>query len=289
LTFNAASVNNSGFEWNVIYRNNVKKWNYSLGFNGSTLRNEVTGLGESIGADSIIIGGSLGNGQLISRTVVGEPIGFFFGYETDGVFQNEAELAAGAVAFGQTVGDLRFVDQNGDGVINQADRTQIGNSIPNLVLGFNLELSRGPWSINTDIQGVSGNDIYNGKQAVRFALLNYEDKCNDFWSGEGSTNENPQPSAGGINFTPSDYFIEDGSYLRLRNLTFRYSFVNSKLFRKSKLSNASLYLRGTNLYTLTRFTGFSPDLGSGNVLDGVIDRGVYPTQRVFSIGFDLSF
>jgi TonB-linked SusC/RagA family outer membrane protein len=287
LTYNAASVNNSGFEWNVSYRDNVGKWDYAVGFNGSTLRNNVTELGQSIGADSIIIAGDLGNGQQVSRTVVGQPIGFFFGYETDGVFQNPEELAAGPVAFGQTVGDLRFIDQNGDGRINQADRVQIGNSIPRLVYGFNFEVGRGSWSVNADIQGVAGNDIYNGKQAIRFALLNYEDKFNDRWTGEGSTNEHPQASVGGVNFTPSDYFIEDASYIRLRNLTLRYDLTENRLDRYG-LNSASIFVRGTNLLTLTRFTGFSPDLGSGNVLDGVIDRGVYPNQRILSVGVDVT-
>ena len=130
-------------------------------------------------------------------------------------------------------------------------------------------------SISADIQGQTGNDIYNGKQAIRFALLNYEEKYNDRWTGEGSTNEHFIASPGGTNFTPSSYFVEDGSFIRLRNLTLSYD-LSQRLLNRLKVNNARFYIRGTNLLTLTRFTGYSPDIGAGNATSGVIDLRIIP-------------
>lgn len=284
IFYNAANVRNSGFEWNFSYRDNINKnMNYEIGILGSTVNNEVTNLGETIGAKSDIAGGNLGNGQLVSRTTVGLPIGYFYGYETVGVIQNQAELESSPIAIGQTVGDLKYRDINEDGKIDGLDRTFIGSSIPDLILGFNASVGYKQFSLSADIQGQYGNEIYNGKQAIQFALLNYEDKFNNRWTSEGSTNEHFKASQGGVNFSPSDYFIEDGSFIRLRNLSLTYN-LSPNLAKKLRLNTGKIYLRGSNLYTLTRFSGYSPDLGASNATSGVIDLGSYPITRVISVG-----
>jgi TonB-linked SusC/RagA family outer membrane protein len=288
IVFNAATVKNTGLEWSLAYRGNAGQFRYRVGVLGSTISNEVTNIGEDIGADSLLVSGDLGNGQQVSRTAVGRPIGFFYGYNVVGVFQNEGELSSLPRLFGQRVGDLRYEDINGDGKISGDDRTMIGSSIPDLIFGFNAEIGYKSFELSADFQGQVGSDIYNGKQAIRFALLNYEDKFNNRWTGEGSTNEHPIASAGGTNFIPSSYFVEDGSFIRLRSLTLRYE-VPPDLLDRFKLSNAQVYVRGTNLFTATAFTGYSPDLGASDATSGVIDRGAYPITKVYSIGLSVSF
>jgi TonB-linked SusC/RagA family outer membrane protein len=288
IFFNAANVENKGFEWNVSYRDRVGKFSYSLGVLGTTIQNNVTNIGQGFGADSLLVGGDLGNGQQVARTAVGNPIGFFYGYDTEGVFQNQAELDNSATLFGQQVGDLKYRDVNNDGVINANDRTIIGSSIPDIIYGFSASVSYENFSLSADFQGQAGNDIYNGKQAIRFAILNYEEKYNNYWAGEGSTNETPRPSLGGVNFVPSSYYVENGAFLRLRTLTLNYN-MPSSILRKLNISSSNIYIRATNLFTATAFTGYSPEIGAGSAVDGVIDRGVYPVTKVYTLGINANF
>lgn len=288
ITFNAADVQNKGFEWNVSYRDRVGEISYGFGVLGTTISNEVTDIGQGFGADSLLIGGDLGNGQQVARSAVGFPIGFFYGYETIGILQNQAEVEGSPTLFGQQPGDLKYRDVNGDGTINALDRTPIGKSIPDLIFGFNLNIGYKNINLSADFQGQVGSDIYNGKQAIRFATLNFEEKYNDYWTGEGSTNENPRATLGGTNFLPSSYFVEDGSFLRLRTLTLNYDFPAS-LLRRLRLAQSSIYVRGTNLFTATSFTGYSPEIGAGSAIDGVIDRGIYPITKVYTLGLSVNF
>jgi TonB-linked SusC/RagA family outer membrane protein len=288
IYFNAADVVNTGFEWNISHRDNLGAVSYEVGFLGTSVSNNVTDIGEGFGADSLLIGGDLGNGQQVARTAVGFPVGFFYGYDVEGVFQNAEDLANNPHLFNQKVGDLKFRDVDGDGNIDGDDRTLIGSSIPKLIYGFNLELGYKAFTLSADLQGQYGNDIYNGKQAIRYTLLNYEDKFNDYWDGEGSSNEDPRPSEGGSNFLPSSYFVEDGSFLRLRTLTLNYR-MPGKLAEKLRVNGANIYLRANNLFTLTSYTGYSPEIGASSAINGVIDRGVYPITRIYTIGCNVDF
>ncbi|GLR18077.1 SusC/RagA family TonB-linked outer membrane protein [Portibacter lacus] len=288
IFFNAANVTNKGLEWNARYRDNIGDFSYSVGVLGTTIKNEVTNIGQGFGADSLLIGGDLGNGQRVSRSSVGNPIGYFYGYEVEGVFQNQAEVENSPSLFGQKPGDLKYKDINGDGVLDGNDRTIIGNSIPDFVYGFNAQVGYKTITLSADFQGQAGNYIYNGKQAIRFTTLNYEARYNDYWDGEGSTNENFRPSLGGANFQPSSYFVEDGSYLRLRSLTLNYAIPNG-ILNKMRFSGANVYVRGTNIFTLTKYSGFSPEIGASNAINGAIDTGVYPITRVFSVGLNANF
>jgi TonB-linked SusC/RagA family outer membrane protein len=288
IVFNAANVTNKGIEWNLSYRDRKGDFSYQFGILGTTIQNEVTDIGESLGADSLLVGGDLGNGQQVARTAVGQPIGFFFGYDVEGVFQNQAEVDGNPTLFGQQVGDLKYRDVNGDGILNSQDRTIIGNSIPDLIYGFSFSVGYKAFTLSGDFQGQLGSDIYNGKQAIRFTTLNYEDKYNNYWDGEGSTNEHPRPSLGGVNYLPSSYYVEDGSFLRLRSLSLNYQMPASVLSR-ANIKSANIYVRGTNIFTATNFTGYSPEIGAGSAIDGVIDRGVYPVTRVVTVGLNANF
>lgn len=288
IVYNVASVQNKGFEFNFNWLDDIGDFNYRLGVLGSNVQNEVLKLGQDIGVDSLIVAGDLGNGQQVSRTAVGQPIGFFYGYEVEGVFQSLEQVDSKPTLFGQTVGDLIYRDANEDGILNGEDRVKLGNSIPDFVYGFNAQVGYKGFNVSMDFQGQSGVDIYNGKQAVRFSLLNYEDRYNDHWTPSNPSNENFRAVSGGTNFTPSDYFIEDGSYLRLRTLTFSYDFQDA-LLGDSFIQSLRVYARGTNLLTFTDFSGYSPDLGASSALDGVIDRGVYPITKVYSLGMNVTF
>jgi len=288
IRYNVANVENRGFEFNTSWKDQISKVNYSINFLGSFIKNEVLDLGQGFGADSVIVAGDLGNGQRVSRTVVGFPVGFFYGYEVQGVFQNDEQLNQFPRLSAQGVGDFIYRDVNNDGVLNAEDRTVIGNSIPDLTFGFGGSVSWKGLSLSADFQGQTGVDVYNGKQALRFSILNYEDKFLDRWTGAGTSNTDPRATQGGVNFSPSDYFVEDASYLRLRTLTLGYD-LPQDLISKIKASQVRIYVRGTNLITWTKYTGYSPDIGTGNPLDGVIDLGRYPVTKIYSVGLNVNF
>lgn len=286
ITYNVASVENRGFEFSLDWQDDIGEFGYRLGFRGSSVKNEVLELGEDIGVDSLIVAGDLGNGQQVARTAVGLPIGFFYGYEAIGVFQSDEEATDSPSLFGQGEGDIRYRDVNNDGAITAQDRINIGNSIPSFVYGFNAEVSYKGISLSADFQGQTGVDIYNGKQAIRFGLLNYEERYNDHWTPANPSASNFRAVSGGTNYTPSSYFVEDGSFIRLRTLSLAY---NIPIDNWGSVQSLRVYVRGTNLFTITEFSGYSPDLGAASALDGVIDRGVYPITKVFSGGINLTF
>ncbi|NOS55110.1 MAG: SusC/RagA family TonB-linked outer membrane protein [Cyclobacteriaceae bacterium] len=285
---NAASVLNRGVELTLAWNDQIGQVKYKIGGVASTVHNEVLNLGASSGSDSFISSGSLGNSQLVTRTEVGQPIGSFYGNRVIGVFQNQTELDANPKLSEQAVGDLRYADSKRDGVINADDRTYIGSPIPSFIYGFNTEFSYKSFDLSLDFQGQSGNKIYNGKMAVRPDLYNFEARVKDYWRGEGTSNTEPRPTAGGVNYEPSNYFIEDGSYLRLRNIRIGYNFPAS-LIKKLSLTNARAYLSGTNVFTLTKYSGFTPEIGGSDGFSSGIDLGIYPITSVYSIGVNVTF
>ncbi len=289
VRYNAASVLNSGFEFNLRWREKVNKnVSYSIGILGTTIHNEVLAIGGNSGIDSVLIGGYLGNGLPVTLSQVGLPIGAFYGYVTDGVFQNEAELAAYPHMSLAEVGDLRFVDIHKDGVINGLDRTYIGSPIPDFIFGLNMELTLYSFDFSMDIQGQVGNEIFNGKDVVRPDPYNFEQYVFERWAGEGTSNSVPKPSFGGYNYTPSDFFVIDGSFVRLRNITIGYT-IPERITSMIRLTNVRCYIKGTNLYTLTKYTGYTPEIGGNDVLSNGIDNGVYPIPSVYSIGLNINF
>lgn len=287
--FNAATVNNSGIEFALNWVDDIGDFTYGLGINGYTNKNEVLNLGEDVGASEQIISGDLGNGQRVTYTEVGMPIGYFYGYKVAGVFQNSEQLSEFPRLSQQGVGDFIYEDVNGDGELNDQDKTFIGSWIPNFVYGFNFNVGYKGLNISADFAGQSGNSIYNGKQAIRFSTLNFEDRFLDRWTGEGTSNTDPRASLSGINYQPSDYFVEDASFLKLRTLTVNYQLPQA-LLENINFNSASIFFRGTNLFIWTDYSGYTPELGSGNsALGGVIDNGVYPTTRVLSAGLNMTF
>jgi TonB-linked SusC/RagA family outer membrane protein len=288
VEFNAASVKNTGFESKITWKDKIGQVGYSITVLGSTIKNTVLKVGGSSGVDSVLYGGYLANGIPVTQSRVGLPIGAFYGYKTNGIFQSVADLNAYPHLSTAVPGDLRIVDVNNDGVINGNDRTYIGSPIPKFILGLNLEADYKGFDISFDIQGVYGNKIFNAKEVVRPDPYNWEKHVLGAWTGPGTSNTEPIASYGGNNYLPSDKFIQDGSFTRLRNVTLGYT-LPSALTRKIAVSQIRIYIKGSNIFTLSKFTGYTPEIGSSDVLSNGIDYGTYPVTSVYSFGINLTF
>jgi len=290
VTFNAAEVLNSGFEFNLQWREQINEFKYNVGILGSTINNEVLEIGGNIGVDSLLIGGYLGNGIPVTRTEVGLPIGAFYGYQTNGVFQSQEEIDNYPRYTQEELqpGDLKYVDVNGDGVISPLDRTYLGSPIPKFIFGFSAGLEYKGIDFSFNIQGQTGNKIFNGKEVVRPDPYNFEAHVMDRWTGPGTSTDEPRPTFGGYNYNVSDRFIYDGSFVRIRSLILGYTFPQ-ELSQKISMNNLRVYFKVDNLYTFTKFTGYTPEIGSSSVLSNGIDNGVYPITAIYSFGVNLTF
>jgi TonB-linked SusC/RagA family outer membrane protein len=289
--FNAAKVQNRGFEFNLSWRDQVGKLKYNFSVNGSTIANKVLSIGGVSGSDTVLYGGYLGSGEYVTASRVGLPIGAFYGYKTDGIFQTQAELNAYphmTGPSGATVGSLRYVDVNGDGKIDGRDRTYMGSPIPTFVFGFSAGFEYRGFDLSIDIQGQTGNKIFNAKAMIRPDQYNYESNVLGAWTGPGTSTTEPKASSGGYNYLPSDHFIQDGSFLRIRDLILGYS-IPSKITKKAYIQKLRIYVKADNLLTWTKYSGYTPEIGSSDPLSSGVDFGSYPTTSVYSIGLNLNF
>jgi len=283
---NAAQVRNSGFDLTLRYRDQVGDFSYRVQAVGSTVNNKVLSLGQ--GREEIF-GGPVGEGgKLATRTVVGLPIGSFFGYRVAGVFQNEDELERYARRGPERPGDLRFEDINGDGVITADDRTFLGSPHPDYIFGFSFGAGWRGLDLDIELNGQYGNLIYNAKRAARFGIYNFETTFLDRWTGEGTSDFEPRITNAGHNYEVSDRFLEDGSFLKVSNVRLTYT-IPTRMASMLAFTNARVYVNGANLHTFTRYTGYTPEIMGFSVLDAGVDRGFYPPSRTFTVGFDLTF
>jgi hypothetical protein len=246
----------------------------------------VQSVGGNSGVDSLLYGGNIYG--FVTQSRKGLPIGAFWGYKTDGVFQDDTEFAAYPHTGDAQVGYLRRVDVNGDKVIDGGDRTYIGSPIPKFIFGFNFDMQFKSIDFSFNLQGQTGNKIFNGKEVVRPDPYNFEKRVMDRWTGPGTSNTVPKATFGGYNYIPSDYFIQDGSFLRVRNVVLGYT-IPVSVSRKAFIQQCRFYLKGNNLYTLTKFTGYTPEIGSQDVISNGIDMGIYPISAVYSFGVNLTF
>jgi len=290
-TVNAGSVRNSGLEFSVDYKHDFSEnLNMSVGYNVTFLKNEVLEVNNGTG---FIEGGSFGVGQPApSRMQVGLPIGYFYGYKTDGVFQNQAEVDAhpSQLALGANAapGDIKFVDTNADGKIDASDRTDIGNPIPQATMGFNLQMNYKNLDFAVYTFASVGNDmVRNYERTLSDAnRLNY---VLDRWTGEGTSNYVPRVTTGATaNNVFSDYFVEDASYLRIQNIQLGYT-LNPKVSELAKITKLRFYAGVNNLYTFTKYKGFDPGASNGNPIGGGIDYGFYPIPRTYLLGLNINF
>ncbi len=283
---NAADVLNTGLDAALNWRGNVGKLGYRLGLLGSTLNNKV----KSLGTGNEELFGVFISGEPATRTEIGGPIGAFYGYRVAGLYQNTEDIAKYPNREPVKPGDLRFEDVDGDGIITPDDRTYLGSAIPNLVYGFNLGFDIAGFDFSADFNGVSGNKILNSKKMARgFGIPNFESSFLDRWTAEGTSNSEPRVTNGGYpNFNVSDRFLEDGSFMRLRSVQLGYTLPKA-LLSKAGISSLRIYVSGNNVLLWTDYSGYSPEIGSENVLAVGIDGGIYPTARTFLVGLNAAF
>ena len=289
-TLNAGTVRNSGYEFAIDYKNKFSEnFSMSVGYNVTFLKNEVL----AINGVDFIEGGVFGIGQLPpSRMQVGKPIGYFYGYKTDGIFQNQAEvdahpsqLALGALA---SPGDLRYVDTNLDGVINTQDKTDVGSPIPNATMGFNLQLNYKTLDFSVYTFASIGNEMVRNYESI-YDDANRLTYVLDRWTGQGSSNSVPRvTTAATSNRNFSDYYVEDASYLRIQTIQLGYT-LNPDYYEKAKISKLRLYVGVNNLYTFTKYNGFDPGASNGAPIGGGIDDGFYPIPRTYMLGLNINF
>ncbi|GAB4425939.1 MAG: TonB-dependent receptor [Bacteroidia bacterium] len=283
---NAAQVLNRGFDFNLGWRDEVSGFSYGLTAVASTVHNEVLSLGEG---KEEIFGGGLGIGGLLgTRTVVSLPIGAFYGYKVEGVFQNQEELDALPKRGSERPGDLRYADTNEDGVITTADRTYLGSPIPTFIYGFSLNMAYKGIDFVADFNGQMGNYIINSKMMARFGTPNFEASYLDRWTGEGTSNTEPRVTNGGHNYEPSERFMEKGDFFRMRNVQLGYT-LPATLLEKMGMSTIRFYVGATNPFTLSQYSGYTPEITSGSVIAVGIDSGIYPIARVYQAGVQVGF
>jgi len=283
---NAATVENKGFDMNMQWRDQVGDFNYSVGFVGSTVNNEVLSLGQS---RSEILDGNVRNLGLVTRTVVGSEIGAFWGWKQEGIFQTQEEIDNSPSRGIEQPGDIKIKDINGDGTINDDDKTFLGSPIPDFTYGINLDFGYKNFDVGLDFDGQLGNEIVNARKPARgFRQLNYEASFLDRWTGPGTSNTEPRVTESGHNFEVLDRFVEDGDFFRLRNVTIGYTLPGSML-EKLDMRNIRIYVRGTNVFTTTDFSGFTPQVGGGPVTATGIDRGVFPVSSQYTMGVNFDF
>ncbi|MFN9689164.1 MAG: hypothetical protein ACK57X_09890, partial [Bacteroidota bacterium] len=230
------------------------------------------------------------NGDFATLTQPGYPIGSFFGYKVAGIYQNAEDIKKYPNNNPVKPGDLRFEDINADGIINAKDRTWLGSPIPTFNYGFNLELSYSGFDFNADFNGVYGNKILNAKKMFRgFGIPNFETSFLNRWNKDNLSTTDPRITNGGYpNFVVSDHFLEDGSFFRLRTLGLGYTLADS-LVKKLGIRSLRIYGTANNLFTWTKYSGYTPEVGSENVLQVGIDRGIYPLSKTLVFGIQCNF
>ncbi len=287
---NVATAENRGLELSVQYRNRDHAVHYSLGGNVSFIKSEVTGLGR--GGEPVLSGYVQSANANAAKTDVGHPVGAFYGYVTDGIFQSQAEVETAAFQTNETVpGDIRFKDLDGNGVIDINDRTYIGNPTPKMTYGFNADVEWKGVELNVFFQGTEGNDIYNSTTRYDFTYVNRPSSALNRWTGPGTSNTEPRVSLSDPNQNArvSDRFVEDGSYLRLKTLQLGYNLPQNWL-KKVHVQKFKIYVTGQNLLTFTKYSGLDPEIGNvGGSLEIGIDRGFYPQARTVMGGVSLTF
>ena len=280
---NLGSIENKGIELAINWRDQIGDWNYSIGGNLTTIKNKVLSLVQE--GYSIISGD-----KSQSYTMAGFPIGYFYGYKVEGVYQNQAEIDNSPKNTLATVtpGDLKFVDVDGNGEITPADRTMIGDPTPDVTYGINFNVGYKNWELGVDMMGQAGNEIYRTWDNYNWSQFNFMKQRLNRWHGEGTSNSQPLLNMKHtINNLNSEYYIEDGSFFRIRNVQLAYNFDKTLLSRIG-VQALKLYANIQNLKTWKHNTGYTPELGGTAIAFGV-DNGSYPMPVVYTFGFNLTF
>jgi len=289
-TINAGTVKNYGLEMAVGYRDKISQnFNFDLNYNVTFVKNKVLEVNNGTG---FLAAGLFGESTVASRMEVGHELGYFYGYQTNGIFQNQAEIDASPsqTALGATPspGDLRFVDVNGDGVVNTDDRTKLGDPIPAVTMGFNLQMNYKNFDFGAFTYASIGNDMVRNYER-NTPLGNKMNYHLDRWTGEGTSNSVPKvTTAPSSNNLFSDFYVEDASFIRIQNIQLGYTIKNS-LFDKAGITKARIYAGVNNVYTFTKYSGYDPGASSGAPIGGGIDSGFYPIPRTYMFGANINF
>ena len=297
---NGGSVVNSGLELAVNYTNQIGDFGYSITANGTYNNNEV---GNIPTEDGVVHGAAnvlYQNAKEFYRAQSGFPIGYFWGLQTDGIFQNQTDInqwkadGNGIIQSKVAPGDVKFVDQNHDGKINDLDKVNLGDPNPDYTFGLSIALNYKAIDLNITTNGVAGNQIVQTYRTPNDKFANYTSAILNRWNGEGTSNRIPRVTNDNINYTEfSDLFIQDGDYLRISNITLGYDFAKS--FNMKHFTKLRVYASVQNLYTFTSYDGMDPEVGFGN--DGGeqdrfssgIDVGYYPRPRTMLFGVNVAF
>ncbi len=305
---NAGDVLNEGFEALIAYNKTINEnLSFNVSYNFSKLHNEVVYVGSSEG---FLEGGSflVGENLRTSRMEKGYPIGYFYGYKTDGVYQNQAEIDAlnfnapaptngGTKVYHSNAkpGDLKFVDVNGDNTITVDDKTYLGDPIPDITMGLSIGLNFKNFDFTSSAFASIGNDLVRDYERKNL-YANKGSYVLNSWTSSNPSNSVPRPVNGASvsydNF--SDYFVEDASYVRIQNIQVGYT-LRESLAQKIALKNCRIYLSGNNLFTFTNYKGYDPSAvgggtdGKGEPIGSGIDKGFYPVAKTFLIGMSLNF
>jgi len=293
---NGGNVKNTGIELALNWNDNIGNFKYNVGVNSSYNKNVV---GEIPTSDGIIHGQTnmlYSNSEEFYRAENGHAIGYFWGYQTNGIFQSQADIATwkaanngknGILQPDVQPGDVKYVDQNKDGVIDAKDKVDLGNGMPKVTIGFNLGFQYKNFDFSVNAAGALGNKIVqaygqNGGQS------NYTTEILNRWTGEGTSNRIPRVTVNNINWQFSDLYIHAGDYLKISNISFGYDFA--KLIHLKAISQCRIYGSVQNAFTFTKYNGMDPEVGYGNEnwVSG-LDVGYYPRPRTVLVGVNLKF
>jgi TonB-linked SusC/RagA family outer membrane protein len=285
---NIGDMENKGVELNLGYNNSIGALRYNIGGNISYNHNEVTYLGSQINFFTV---GTVQNASYeIGRTAVGQPVGAFYGFQELGTFKSQAEVNAYTSASGALIqpnakpGDFKWQDVNGDGKINASDRQYLGNPLPTFTYGVNLSANYKNFDIKLFGQGVWGNKIYQAYRRLDIAAANYPTEALNAWTTANPTSNYPRLSDTDPNNNfknPSNFYLQNGAYFRIKTLQLGYTLPNSFL-KRADIQRARVFLSSNNLATITGYKGYDPEISGG------IDMGIYPQARTFMVGLDIT-
>lgn len=294
LLGNNGKIRNRGIDLSMGWNNSntSSEFKYSFSGNISTVDNEVL----EIRNESGVLFGALSNGQFLTRATVGKPVGAFFGYNVIGVFQSLTEINEYTSDNGVILqpdalpGDFIFENVNGDDRIDDEDRMMLGSPIPTFTYGFTANFNYRQWDASVVIQGVYGNKIYNAKRTIRniFPDANYDkDFYDNYWQGSGTSNTYPSAALTRRNIFPNSFFVESGSYVRIRNIQIGYT-LPENIRQTLRMQSLRVYVSAQNPVTLFAYNGYTPEIGGSPIATG-IDNDTYPLSATFTAGINVTF
>jgi TonB-linked SusC/RagA family outer membrane protein len=288
LTANQATFENKGWEFTAGWKDHIGK-DFTYSFNGNFSINNNTVVSVLSGSIPLYGGGAgASGGSFTNRTIVGHPIGEFYGYQVAGIFQTPAQIAAQTIQPNAQPGDVIYG--------NNGQKTDLGNPNPKYLYGLNMYFKYKAFDLEADLSGVGKVSLYNGNEAIRFGSENWtQDFYDNRWHGAGTSNTTPSAFlSDAANGQPNSFYVQDGSYLRIRNVQLGYNLPQS-MASKIKVSNLRIYISGQNLATFTKYKGFNPEvqaITTGGVQAGInqgIDNGVTPIYAIFNLGVNVTF